>query len=101
MKRKVVLSKRAKTKLENLLLFLETEWAMSVKNEFIEKLDHALQIIQNNPESSPKTSALKGLHKCVVTKQNTLYYRYTVSSIEIITIFDSRQDPNKLKKEFK
>ncbi len=34
--RKVVLSNRAKTKLENLLLFLETEWSLSVKNEFIE-----------------------------------------------------------------
>ena len=101
MKRKVVLSKRAKIKLENLLLFLETDWSMSIKNEFIEKLDHALQIIQNKPESFPKTAALKGVHKCVVTRQNTLYYRFTESSIEIITIFDSRQDPDKLKKEIK
>jgi plasmid stabilization system protein ParE len=101
MKRKVVLSKRAKTKLENLFLFLETEWSLSVKNEFIKNLDHALQIIQNNPESFAKTAVLKGVHKCVVTRQNTLYYRFTESSIEIITIFDSRQDPDKLKKEIK
>jgi plasmid stabilization system protein ParE len=97
--RKVVLSKRAKTKLENLLLFLEHEWSFSVKNDFIEKLDHTLQIIESQPGSFPKTAVLKGVHKCVVTKQNMLYYRYTNSTIEIITIFDSRQDPQKLKKE--
>jgi plasmid stabilization system protein ParE len=101
MKRKVVLSKRAKIKLDNLLLFLETEWSLSVKNEFIEKLDRTLQIIQNNPESFPKTQVLTGVHKCVVTKQNTLYYRFTESSIEIVTLFDSRQDPHKLRKEIK
>jgi len=91
----------ANLKSRSIFLFLETEWSLSVKNEFIKTLDHTIQIIQNNPESFPKTAALKGVHKCVVTRQNTLYYRFNESSIEIITIFDSRQDPDKLKKEIK
>lgn len=101
MKRKVFLSKRAKIKLEKLLEYLETEWSERIKNEFIDKLDNTLNIIQNNPESFPKTTFIKGLHKCVVTKQNTLYYRIKKSRIEIVTIFDSRQDPKKLKEYLK
>lgn len=41
--------------------------------------------------------------ECVVTKHTTFYYRVLQQSneIEIITIFDTRQDPDKLKKDIK
>jgi hypothetical protein len=37
----------------------------------------------------------------VVTKQTTFYYRVLKNKkeLEIITIFDTRQNPNKLKKD--
>lgn len=101
MKREVVLSKRAKRKLEKLLEYLEKEWSVRIKNEFIKKLDKTLKIIQANPEGFPKTTFIKELHKCVVTKQNTIYYRITKSEIEIVTFFDTRQDPKKLQDELK
>ena len=49
-----------------------------------------------------KSNKFQGLYKCVVTKQTTFYYRVSVElkEIEIITIFDTRQNPNKLKKDF-
>ncbi|NLP59458.1 type II toxin-antitoxin system RelE/ParE family toxin, partial [Lutibacter sp. B1] len=45
----------------------------------------------------------KGLFKCVVTKQTTFYYRikFEREEIEIITVFDTRQDPNKLENDIK
>lgn len=90
----VHLSGRAKIKLEKKLLeYLEAEWSSEVKNNFIHKLDRTIAIIQSNPEIFPKTEVIKGLHKCVITKQTTLYYRIKGSRIDIVTIFDSRQDP--------
>lgn len=43
----------------------------------------------------------KGLYKCIVTKQTTFFYRINMKEkeIEIITFFDTRQNPNKLYKE--
>ncbi len=101
MKRNIILSKRAKNKLEKLLEYLESEWSERIKNDFIKKLDHSIQIIKSNPESFPKTTIIKGLHKCVVTKQNTIYYRIKNSNIEIVTIFDTRQNPKKLTEKLK
>lgn len=99
--RKVILSKRAKIKLEKLLEYLEKEWSDKIKNEFIKKLDYSIKTIQTNPEIFPKTAFVKGLHKCVVSKQNTIYYRIKNSTIEIVTIFDTRQDPQKLQDDLK
>ena len=36
------------------------------------------------------------MQKCLLTKHNMLYFRESDEIIEIITIFDTRQDPKKL-----
>ena len=36
------------------------------------------------------------LRKCILTKQNTIYYREHKHQIEILSIFDSRQNPDSL-----
>ena len=99
MKRIIKLSKRTKNKLEKLLEYLEINWSEKVKKEFIEKLDHSLSLIQENPDSFQKSNIIGGLHKCVITKQTTIYYRYDNKNIYIVTLFDNRQNPKKLKKE--
>ena len=47
------------------------------------------------------STEFKGLFKCIVTKQTTFYYRVLSdkNEIEIITLFDTRQDPEKLRKD--
>ncbi len=96
MKRRVVLSPTAKLKLESILLYLEDEWSSKVKREFISKLDKTLDRIAHYPKSSPESIELRGLYKCVVTKHNVLFYRLSSNEIEIVTLFDTRQNPSKL-----
>ena len=97
--RKIVLSKRASNRLEKLLEYLELEWSLKVKNEFIKKLDKSLTQIQKFPESCPQTDFVKGLHMFVVTKQTSIFYRFDKQTITILTIFDNRMNPNRLKIE--
>lgn len=97
--RKVVISKTAEKKLDKLFEYLVEKWSIKIKKEFVEKLDSSIEIIKNQPEIFPESKKGKGLKKCVLTKQTTLYYRYNSKRITIITIFDTRQNPNKLNKE--
>ena len=97
--RKVVLSKRASIRLEKLLEFLESEWSISVKKDFIIKLDKALSLIKKFPESPKRSKISKGLHQLIVTKQTSLYYRFDSKSIQIVAIFDNRMNPEKINKE--
>ncbi|MCB4800329.1 MULTISPECIES: type II toxin-antitoxin system RelE/ParE family toxin [Flavobacteriaceae] len=99
MSRKVVISKTAERKLEKLFEYLIEEWSLKVKKDFVEKLDSSIEIIKNQPEIFPESKKGKSLRKCVVTKQTTIYYRYNSKRINIVTLFDTRQDPNKLDKE--
>ena len=99
MTREIRLSVRATQKLEKLLTFLETKWSAKVKKDFVAKLDDCLKKIQKLPDSFPESEAVKGLRKCVITKQTTLFYKYSDSTIDIITFFDNRQNPKSLTRE--
>lgn len=92
-----VISKRAANKLDKLLIYLETEWSIKVKIEFIHKLNRCISIISEFPESNEKSNTSIGLHKCVVSKQTTIFYRFSETTLNIVTIFDTRMNTSKKK----
>lgn len=81
--------------------FLLENWNLKVRNDFIKKLTSKIKQVSEQPESCPQSTDFKGLFKCVVTKQTTFYYRinYDKKEIEIITVFDIRQHPDKLERD--
>jgi len=91
MDRKIVFSKRASGKLEKLFDYLEFEWSLKVKKNSIKKLDRSLESIKKYPKSCPKTKFINGLHKCVITKHTTIYYKYDNITVNVVTLFDNRQ----------
>ena len=96
MERAVKLSYTAEKKLEHLFDILVEKWSIKVKNDFIKKLDKCIGIIKVFPYSFPESEKEKGLRKCVITKQTTLYYRFDSTTINVVTIFDNRQNPANL-----
>lgn len=98
---KVFLSELAENKLLKLSDYILENWNLKARDKFIEKLTEKIKQISKQSESCPQSSEFKGLYKCVVTKQTTFYYRISteLNEIEIITIFDTRQNPNRLKKD--
>ena len=97
---KVFLSELAEAKLLKLSEYLIERWNLKTRDKFISKLTEKINQISTQPESCPKSSEIDNLYKCVVTKQTTFYYRIlsAKNEIEIITIFDTRQHPDKLKR---
>lgn len=74
---KVFLSALAEDKLTKLTQYLESEWSRKVKNEFVAKLTEKINQIATHPESCPQSFAQKGLYKCVVTRQTTIFTELT------------------------
>ncbi|MEL7005665.1 MAG: type II toxin-antitoxin system RelE/ParE family toxin [Bacteroidota bacterium] len=98
MPKSVVLSASGAVKLSDLLEYLEQGWSKKVKDDFIKKLDRSVDRISKYPKSCPESKKYPGLFQCVVTKQTSLFYRVRKKEIEIITLFDTRQDPTKIKR---
>ena len=98
---RVFLSELAESKLLKLSEYLIENWNLKTRDKFISKLTQKIEQISIQPNSCPKSSEFDNLYKCVVTKQTTFYYRILADrkEIEIITIFDTRQHPGKLKKD--
>jgi plasmid stabilization system protein ParE len=96
---KVYLSALAELKLELLIEYLASEWGKSSKVKFLNKLETTIDRISKFPDSNPKSNELGGIYKCVVSKQTSLVYRVKNDDVEIITIFDNRQDPKIINRE--
>lgn len=97
--RQIVFSNRAAKKLEQILYYLEEECSEKAKQDFIKQIDKIFDNLKIYPEISEKSCLKEGLHRCIVTKHTCLYYQYDDYSIKVVTIFDSRMNPNKLLKE--
>jgi len=66
-------------------------------SDFIEITENVIGQIAANPTQFPYINRKKQVRKCVITKHNTSFYRDRKENIDILRIFDTRQDPHKLK----
>lgn len=97
MRKPIKWSSHAEDDFAKLLDYLENRWNTTVCLKFISKLDFCIDLIHKNPNQFPFLNVELQIRKCVVTKQNTLYYRETDSRIEILRLYDTRQNPGTLK----
>ncbi len=92
----IIFSKRSKIELQKLSKYLEREFSEKVKNNFLDEFEKTVEIIKSNPNTFPKSDRNK-YHKAVITKQTSIFYRFDVRIINIVSVFDTRQNPNKIK----
>lgn len=97
MPKNVVWSPLSEKDLELLLDYLHTAWNEQIVHQFLDELDILINQIAKNPQQFPLAHKKKKVRKCVISKQNSLFYRETKDQIEILRLFDTRQHPQKLK----
>lgn len=96
MAKKVILTPIAVDDFDNVIDYLTHKWGLTVTNNFIERFEKIVMLLCESPEMFPFFDKSKHLQKCIVTKHNILYFMETNEEIKILTIFDTRQDPEKL-----
>lgn len=99
MPREIIWSPLAEKDLGYVLQYLSRNWNQRVINHFLNKIDIATNQIAQTPNLYPIINRKFQVRKCVVTKQNTLFYREVEKRIEILRLYDTRQDPIELKFE--
>lgn len=91
----VRLSPLAAYKLDAILEFLEEEWSVKTRNQFLEHFIETTRQISRFPSSCEESCVKPGIYKAVVNKHTALYYRIAndQETVEIITVLDNRQNP--------
>jgi plasmid stabilization system protein ParE len=96
MSKKIIWSPLADKDFASILEYLDKNWGKEVAVYFIDLTETILNQISINPRQFPVCFREKRIRKCVLTKHNTLYYRSARSRVEILRIYDTRQDPDTL-----
>lgn len=90
-------TKESLTNLEDILEYLNFAWTQKDVNNFKSKLSRQLEIISKFPYLFPASDIKPDLRKAVLSKQTTILYQIKERRINIIYLFDTRQDPNKIR----
>jgi len=96
MANEVILTPTADRNFSNIVGYLTKNWGIKVANNFIDRFEHVVFLLAEDPRMFQLLDKTKKVQKCIVTKHNVLYFKETDKVIKIITIFDTRQDPKKL-----
>ena len=82
--------------LNQTIRYLEENFSDKEIQKLAQKIEHIAKLISQNPGLFPKSDK-KNVHKVVILKFNTLYYRVKSDCIEILSFFSNRQSPGKRK----
>ncbi|MBZ9729507.1 type II toxin-antitoxin system RelE/ParE family toxin [Salegentibacter sp. JZCK2] len=93
---KILWTDHALSELNDTIEYLEKKWTERELKNFSRKLDHTIELISKNPELF-QVFKKNDVRRAVVAKFNNLCYRVNDDTIEILSIFSNRQDPDKIK----
>jgi plasmid stabilization system protein ParE len=96
MRKEIVWSPLAENDFANILAYINENWDEKVTNHFIDLTDEIIEQISFNPKQFPVIHKKEKIRKCVLTRHNTLFYRDSKFQVEILRIYDTRQDPDNL-----
>ena len=92
---KIVWSKRASLKFDQIIAYLIEEWSENSAKQFIGKVFDFLEILSEFPEIGSMENKEKSIRGFTIVKQVNLYYRIKSDKIILILFFDNRQNPKK------
>jgi plasmid stabilization system protein ParE len=94
--KKLFLTPKAELQLETILMYVEAKWSERVRKKVASKIDKNFGLIEKNPELFAFSSQNLRLRKCVVSKQTTIFYIERKNDIAVVSVFDTRQNPENI-----
>lgn len=83
----------ASNELQETLQYLEENFSEKELVRLSNELEQILSLISINPKLFPSSSKKKNIRKIIILTYNTMYYKVSNNSIEIISFFSNRQKP--------
>lgn len=83
--------------LRQTMKYLEENWTSKEIENFASELDHTIELISKNPELFQASEKKHGIRRAVIMKLNSLYYRRKNDTVEILSLYANRSNPDDLK----
>jgi plasmid stabilization system protein ParE len=82
-----------------ILAYIEKEWGIKSSEKFQTILDSKIDSLSIHPKIGRAITRNKHIRKLMITKHNKIYYKIRHNEIIILTLFESKQNPNRNKYE--
>jgi plasmid stabilization system protein ParE len=89
---RISITDEAKEQVANIADYLASEWSPRIRDNFLHKIDKAVFTISQMPFAFPEAENLPDIRRCVIHKYTSIYYRVKPDEIEILAVWDNRQD---------
>lgn len=95
---KILWTDNALFELQETYDYVEANWSKRELKILSNEIEKTLFLISMNPKLF-QNSKKKGVRRAIIKKHNTLYYRENKQNktVEILSFFSNRQNPDKLK----
>lgn len=75
--------------------YIENEWSETLADKFIELLKDRIEVLSNHPFMGMASKKYSFVRSVKLSKHNKLYYRIDKGTLVLLSIFDTRQHPDK------
>jgi|UPI00059197AB plasmid stabilization system protein ParE len=86
----------AKDEFAELLQYVEQQFGLDAALELLDTTEKLLEEIGAFPGMFPASAKRKDIRKAVVNKQTSLFYRISKDQVQILFVWDNRQNPDNL-----
>jgi plasmid stabilization system protein ParE len=93
---KIQWTKRAAESFDKIVDSIEENWSENSAKTFVKKTEKLLEQIAENPDMCPQIQG-KNVKRGVITKQTSLFYSVINDVIRIVTFWDNRRYPKRLR----
>ena len=97
MAKSIVWNKRARTRFDQIISYLKSDWNENVTRNFVVRTYQLVELLADYPDLGTLEDESRNIRGIILTKHNILFYRYTEDEITILNIFDTRRSPSKKK----
>lgn len=90
-------TERAANDYEKLISYLIEKWGIEITLDVVHDFERTFSQLEKFPEHYPVFLKKKNIRRCVASPQTSIYFIADKGTVEILTLFDNRQNPKKLK----
>jgi plasmid stabilization system protein ParE len=89
----VLYTPTAKVTLNTVYTFIQIKFGERIAFQFLKKAEKTISLIAENPLMFKALTNNSNIRVGLITKQCSLFYRVTDSSIQLLYFWDNRQEP--------
>lgn len=87
---RIIWTKRANTKFNQIISFLEHEWGDKVTTNFVRKAYTIIELLSEQPLLGTLEKPGENIRGFLITKHHRLFYRFTSKEFVLLNFFDTR-----------